>query len=127
MRVWRNCVVVALVSALVPLLAALAADEAKDKPKEGDKGQITGVIEKIDNGKVTIKSEEKTIIVMPRWAGKLPKDGGGFDKDVMAKVATLKVGDKVTVKWTFAEHYRIDSIEKTEKAAAAEAPAKTDK
>ena len=83
--------------------------------KEGDTGTVTGVIEKIDKGKVTVKDGEKDITVWPKWVGGAPKDGGGFDKTVMAAIEKLKVGDKVKIEWVAdKEHPRIKSIAKAE-------------
>jgi hypothetical protein len=85
-------------------------DRTPDRPREGDHGMLTGIIEKIDGGKVTIKSHHATTVVMPYWRGGMPQDGGGFDKGMLERIGTLKVGEGVVVKWTFQEHYRIDSI-----------------
>jgi hypothetical protein len=114
MNVCRHGVAAAMAAVLVCSMVVLAADEAKPKAKEGDKGQITGVIQKIDHGKVTIKSAEETLTVMPYWRGGMPKDGGGFDHATLEKLEKFKAGDRVTVTWTFEEHHRIDSIQKVE-------------
>lgn len=81
--------------------------------KAGDKGTIAGEIVKKDGPKITVKGEKETLTLIPYWKGGMPKDGGGFDKAMVAKLKNFKVGDHVTVVWTFEEHYRIDSIEKT--------------
>ena len=85
-------------------------------PKE-TKGQITGKIMAKNGGKITVKGEEGQLTLMPYWRGGLPKDGGGFDKDILKQLEQLSVGDKVRVTWVFEEHYRITKIEKLEKEA----------
>ena len=80
--------------------------------KTGDKGTLTGTIEKIEKGKVTLAVDGKHYLVMPNWIGGNPKDGGGPDKQILAQVEHFKVGDAVTVAWTFNEHRRIASIAK---------------
>lgn len=84
----------------------------REQVPEGTKGSITGTITAKEKGKVTIRGEEKTLTVMPRWKGGMPKDGGGFDQDMLRRLEEFKVGDRVTVAWTFEEHHRIDTIAK---------------
>jgi hypothetical protein len=94
--------------------AALAGDKKVEGPAKGDKGAATGVIAKMDGGKITLKVGEKETVFMPYWKGGAPKDGGGFDKDMMKTLSQFKVGDKVKISWTMEEHQRIDTIEKAE-------------
>ncbi len=108
MSMIRNGLMALMVGAVVAAVAARAADVAKPQPKDGDKGQITGTIEKIVKQQVTVKSDDATIILWPYYKGK------GFDHETMEQIEKLKVGDKVTATWTFKEHYRIDSIAKVE-------------
>ncbi len=93
------------------LSSAATAKEGGDH-KTGDKGTIAGEIIKKDGPKITLKGEKETLTLVPWWKGGMPKDGGGFDKEIVAKLKEFKVGDHVKVEWTFMEHYRIDSIEK---------------
>jgi len=83
-------------------------------PKE-TKGQIVGIITGKDGGKITIKGEDGQLPLLPHWRGGMPKDGGGFDKEMIKRLEQFKVGDKVNVSWTFNEHYRIETIERAEK------------
>ncbi len=130
----KRLVVMLLVCALCPVLVVQGADKKKkttkkeqttpkpapnpqgpaEKGNEGETGKLTGTIIKVDGGKVTIKGAEKTLMVMPYWQGGSPKAGGGFDKGMMQQISAFKVGDKITVGWKFAEHYRIESIAKAE-------------
>lgn len=91
---------------------ALAAPETPPKEKTGE---IAGKITKKDGAKITVEGEHQTLTLMPYWRGGMPKDGGGFDKEMVAKLAKFKVGDRVKIRWTFEEHYRIDAIERVEK------------
>jgi len=116
MRWFKNGLVAVVLAAMFSSVVATAADETNPKPKktEGEKGQITGVVVNIIKQQVTIKSDDTSLdtslTVWPYYR----QDQKGFDKETMAKIGKLKNGDRVTVKWTFKEHYRIDSIEKVE-------------
>ena len=96
--------------------AAIAAPEPT--PKE-TKGQIVGQITQMNGGQMTVKSADSQLSLMPYWRGGMPKDGGGFDKDMLRQLEQFKVGDNVKVTWTFEEHYRIDTIERVEAAQPA--------
>ena len=103
---------------------AFAAPEPT--PKE-TKGQIAGLIIQKDGGKITVKGEAGQLTLMPYWRGGMPKDGGGFDKDMVKQLEQFKVGDTVKVTWTFEEHYRIDQIELIAKGAPGEKAAPVEK
>ena len=107
-------ILMAMLIGSVCMRFACAAPEPT--PKE-TKGQITGKITTKNGGKITVKGEEGQLTLMPYWRGGLPKDGGGFDKDILKQLEQLSVGDKVRVTWVFEEHYRITKIEKLEKEA----------
>lgn len=100
---------VMLAAGLAFLGTVLAAPEPTP---EKTSGQIVGEIVKKDGGKITVKGEHETLNLMPYWRGGMPKDGGGFDKDMLRKLEGFKVGDKVRVSWKFEEHYRIETIER---------------
>ncbi|GEM_PF-2993667 len=82
--------------------------------KKGDKGTFSGAITRIDNGKVTVKGEKKTVCFYVKQAENATKHGVDLDKDMMEKISTFSVGDKVRINWIFDLHMRIDSIEKAE-------------
>jgi hypothetical protein len=94
-------------------LTSFAKEKEGGDHKTGDKGVITGEIIKKDGPKISVRGEEKTLALIPYWRGGMPADGGGFEKEMVAKLKNFKVGDRVKVAWRFEEHYRIDSIEKT--------------
>lgn len=95
-------------------VVTLAEEKKSDVPAKGEKGTVVGAIAKMQNGKITVKDGGKETVVMPYWRGRMPADGGGFDKEMMKKLEQFKVGDKVRIAWTMEEHRRIDSIEKVE-------------
>ena len=105
-------ILMAMLIGSVCMRFACAAPEPT--PKE-TKGQITGKITAKNGGKITVKGEEGQLTLMPYWRGGLPKDGGGFDKEILKQLEQFSVGDKVRVTWVFEEHYRITKIEKLEK------------
>lgn len=107
----RLMLIALLAGSAFPVIGG-AAEAARERIAEGTTGTITGTIEHLEKGKVTVNDGTTTLVVMPRWKGGMPKDGGGFDKEVLRRLELFKVGDRVTVAWTFAEHHRIDRIEK---------------
>ena len=92
---------------------AFAAPEPT--PKE-TKGKIVGLITQKDGGKITVKGEEGSLSLMPYWRGGMPSAGGGFDKEMLKQLEKFKIGDTVKIAWVFEEHYRIDKIQRVEKA-----------
>jgi hypothetical protein len=105
--------------ALILACGLALASEAQLQPETGltkaDKGTLEGTVQKIEKGKVTLLVDGKLYLVMPQWVGGAPKDGGGPDKDTMAQIEKIKVGDQVSVEWFFNEHRRIKSIEAKKK------------
>jgi hypothetical protein len=93
---------------------AMAENKGPEPTPKETKGQIVGEIIKKDGGKITVRGEDNELTLMPHWRGGLPKDGGGFDKEMMKRLEQFKVGDKVKVTWVFEEHYRIETIEHVE-------------
>ncbi len=47
---------------------------------------------------------------MPKWAGGLPKDGGGFDKTVLQAIAAARIGAHATVAWSYDERRRVTAL-----------------
>ena len=114
------CLITILTISLFAVAVARAADAER---KEGDTGTFTGTVtKKIVNATTTCfgakSADGTTEIFFPKWIGGNPNKGGGFDKDIVAKIKELHVGDKVEVKWVYAEHLRALDIKVTEKAPA---------
>ena len=82
--------------------------------KSGDTGTVTGIVEKIENRingskVITVKDKNKSTTIWPKYV-----DGSPV-KELMAKVETLNVGDKVKVEWVADnDRLRIKSIEKAD-------------
>ena len=103
------------------MMASAAVTHAANH-KEGDKGAFIGTVTEKAATWFRAKNDTDSERFMPRWIGGLPADGGGLDKDIVAKIKTLKVGDKVEVKWEFTENLR--AVEITVAAPVAETPVK---
>ena len=92
----------------------LAQDKKDDKKKdEPRKGTVTGVVSaKGPNWiEVTADGEEKGRKYVPHWKGGLPKDGGGPDKDMVAKIKETPLKSRVRLEWVFEERPRVVKIE----------------
>jgi hypothetical protein len=90
-------------------------DEKKDEPR---KGTVTGVVSaKGDNWiEVTADGEEKGRRYVPHWKGGLPADGGGPDKEMVAKIKDTPLKSRVRLEWEFEERARVLKIEVLKKA-----------
>jgi len=117
-------VIVMLLGATGPELApaALAADAEKPAAQSG---KMAGtVVEKGDNW-IRVKTPGgESERFMPRWIGGMPADGGGLDKEMLAQLAKIKVGDKVELRWVMDERKRVVEIKVTESAPAGGGEAK---
>jgi hypothetical protein len=89
------------------------ADEPKKNPDEGKRGTVTGVVTaKADNWiEVKADGEEKPRKYVPHWKGGAPKDGGGPDKDMVARIKEVPVKARVRLEWSFQERPRVEKIE----------------
>jgi hypothetical protein len=100
--------------ALAALLAALASDAAaQDKKDEPRKGTVTGLVTAKGDNWIEVKAdgEEKARRYVPHWKGGLPKDGGGPDKDMLAKIKDTPLKSRVKLDWEFEERARVVKIE----------------
>lgn len=72
-------------------------------------GLITGeVVRKVKNGfDLKVSSSGEVIRFIPQWYGGMPKSGGGLDREVLAQIRPLKVGDVITIEWVYAERPRV--------------------
>jgi RNA polymerase sigma-70 factor (ECF subfamily) len=98
---------------------ATTTEEHHDKPADkgdyqtGEKGTFVGTVAEVNADKgafAVVGADGKRMRFIPQWKGGMPKDGGGFDKDILAKIRALKQGDKVSVDWLFEEHLRALAI-----------------
>jgi hypothetical protein len=89
------------------------ADDAKKSPDEGKKGTVTGVVTAKGDNWIEVKAdgEEKGRRYVPHWKGGLPKDGGGPDKEMVAKIKAVPAKARVRLEWSFEERPRVEKIE----------------
>src|SRR5262245_24056848 len=90
--------------------AAVADDPEKDDEK---KGTVTGVVTARGDNWIEVKAdgEEKARRYMAHWRGGAPKDGGGPDKETVAKIKEIPLKARVRLEWSFQERPRVEKIE----------------
>lgn len=95
--------------------ATVAAQDKKDdkKSEEGRKGTVTGIVTAKGPNWIEVKAdgEEKGRRYVPHWKGGLPKDGGGPDKTMVAKIKDTPLKSRVKLDWEFEERPRVVKIE----------------
>ena len=94
--------------------AALAAGTtAQDKKAELRKGTVTGQVTAKGDNWIEVKAdgEEKARRYVPHWKGGAPADGGGPDKDMLAKIKDTPLKSRVKLEWEFEERARVVKIE----------------
>lgn len=98
----------------VGLLGFASAQEKKDEPR---KGTVTGVVtaKPTKKGEVWIEikadGEVKGRKYVPQWKGGAPAQGGGFDKDIVARIKETPVNSRVRIEWFFEERPRVMKLE----------------
>jgi hypothetical protein len=105
-----------LVATTLILSVSLAAgeDRKKEPPKDGEKkGTVTGVVTAKGDNWIEVKAdgEEKARRYVPHWRGGAPKDGGGPDKEMVAKLKEVPLKARVRLEWVFEERPRVEKIE----------------
>lgn len=98
----------------VALSGAVAGQDKKDDKKtESRKGTVTGVVSAKGSNwiEVTADGEEKGRRYVPHWKGGLPKDGGGPDKEMIARIKDTPLKSRVRIEWEFEERARVLKIE----------------
>lgn len=105
-------------------LGTATADDKKDEKKaekksEERKGTVTGVVTAKGDNWIEVKAdgEEKARKYVPHWKGGLPKDGGGPDKEMVAKIKDTPLNSRVKIDWEFEERARVVKIEVLKKGA----------
>ena len=100
---------------LVLSLAAVADAVGKAQEKKADerRGEVVGVAVAKSGFWVEVKAdgEEKARRYVPHWRGGAPKDGGGPDKEMVAKLKEVPVNSRVRLEWVFEERPRVEKIE----------------
>src|SRR5688500_19882666 len=95
-------------------LALGAPGTGQDKKKdEARKGTVTGVVTAKGPNWIEVKAdgEEKARRYVPHWKGGAPKDGGGPDKEMVARLKEVPVEARVRLEWSFEERPRVEKIE----------------
>lgn len=102
-----------LICALAMCFCGRAAAEEPKKKDEEKKGTVTGVVAAKGDNWVEVKAdgEEKGRKYYLHWKGGLPKDGGGPDKEMAAKIKEVPLKARVQLEWSFQERPRVDKIE----------------
>jgi hypothetical protein len=99
----------------IAIALALAFTVTADDPKKDDdkKGTVTGIVTAKGDNWIEVKAdgEEKPRRYVPFWKGGLPKDGGGPDKDVVAKIKDVPLKARIRLEWVFNERPRVEKIE----------------
>lgn len=123
MRILPACLIATLVLGTPLALSAEEGGERKEARKEvevkkeghdamaeGTKGVSEGTIVSLEKGKLVLATQEGNLAFTPHWTGGMPKDGGGFDKDMMRTLEGFRPGQKVSIAWTWSERRRIERI-----------------
>lgn len=95
-------------------LIAAKLGNAEDPKKDPEKkGAVTGVVAAKGDNWIEIKAdgEEKPRRYVPHWRGGNPKDGGGPDKEMVAKIKETPLKARVRIEWVFEERPRVEKIE----------------
>ena len=102
-----------LALALTVAAAGRAEDPKKKDADEAKKGTVTGVVTAKGENWIEVKAdgEEKPRRYVPHWRGGNPKDGGGPDKDMVAKIKEVPLKARVRLEWSFQERPRVEKIE----------------
>jgi hypothetical protein len=102
-----------LLGAVGFLAHAAAGDGDEKKEPKKRSGAVVGTLTARSDSWVEVKAdgEEKARRYVPHWVGGAPKDGGGYDKKVVATIGKLKVGSRVRLEWEFEERLRILKVD----------------
>lgn len=99
---------------MVGFTIATGAQEKKEvKKDEARKGTVTGIVTAKGDNFLEIKAdgEEKARRYVPHWKGGAPAQGGGPDKEMVAKIKETPVNARVRIEWVFEERPRVEKIE----------------
>src|SRR5262245_40626269 len=106
---------IALTGFLAVVLSGATASQDKkdDKKEESRKGTVTGIVSAKGTNwiEVTADGEEKGRRYVPHWTGGAPSDGGGPDKEMVAKIKDTPLKSRVRIEWEFEERARVIKID----------------
>jgi hypothetical protein len=91
----------------------LSASAEDPKKEEKRKGTVTGIVTARGDTWIEVKAdgEERGRRYVPHWRGGAPKDGGGLDKEMLAKLKAVPLKARVRLEWSFEERPRVEKIE----------------
>jgi len=95
-------------------LFAVGQDKKDEKNKEEPrKGTATGVVSAKGEAWIEVKAdgEEKARKYVPHWRGGAPANGGGPDKEMVAKIKDTPLKSRVQLEWVFEERPRVVKLE----------------
>ena len=99
---------------LLVFALAVTGFAADDPKKDGEKkGTVTGVVTAKGDNWIEVKAdgEERARRYVAHWRGGNPKDGGGPDKETVAKIKEVPLKARVRLEWSFQERPRVEKIE----------------
>jgi hypothetical protein len=101
-------------------ITADAQDKKEPKKDEERKGTVTGLVTAKGDNFIEIKAdgEEKARRYVPHWRGGAPAQGGGPDKDMVARIKDTPLKARVRIEWVFEERPRVEKIEVLKKPDA---------
>jgi len=93
---------------------ATQGDPPAARSKDGRaiaRGVVTGTVTRKGKAWLEVRSASgKTTRYIPHWSGGMPRDGGGPDQATVRAIAQVKVGQRVSIRWTVDHHVRIETI-----------------
>lgn len=70
-------------------------------------GMMRGQVASVDpKGRLVLKTDKGEETLVPQWRGGMPAEGGGFDREMVGKIAQLRPGQQVEVAWEWNERKR---------------------
>jgi hypothetical protein len=99
---------------LLAFALAVTGFAADDPKKDGEKrGTVTGVVTAKGDNWIEVKAdgEERARRYVAHWRGGNPKDGGGPDKETVAKIKEVPLKARIRLEWSFQERPRVEKIE----------------
>jgi hypothetical protein len=99
---------------LLVFALAVTGFAADDPKKDGEKrGTVTGVVTAKGDNWIEVKAdgEERARRYVAHWRGGNPKDGGGPDKETVAKIKEVPLKARIRLEWSFQERPRVEKIE----------------
>ncbi len=75
------------------------------------RGVVEGVVTGLGDRWIQVAQEGKPPVrFIPPWHGGNPDEGGGLDKEVLRKLGTVRVGDRVALTWEMPEGKRVVDV-----------------